>query len=164
MRRGMYLALVLPVLLAFPAGPSKAQDVFVYPREGQSQDQQDLDHFQCINWATEQSGFDPMQTPQATAPPPGEGSTGPGVVGGAAGGAALGAIGGAIAGNTGRGAAIGAVGGGLLGGLRSNRQRDNQARERQQWESQQAAQYQRGRDGFNRAFTGCMEARGYTVS
>jgi hypothetical protein len=33
--------------------------VFVYPRNGQSQKQQDKDRYECHAWAMEQSGFDP---------------------------------------------------------------------------------------------------------
>ncbi len=104
-----------------------------------------------------------MRTPQATAPPPQEQSTGPGLLGGAAVGAGAGAIGGAIGGNAGRGAAIGAVAGGLLGGLRSRNQTNRNQQARQDWEGQQVAQYQQGRNDFNRAFSACMTGRGYTI-
>ena len=46
-----------------------------------------------------------------------------------------------------------------MGGMRRN---DSQ-RQQDQWAREQAAIYQRDRDNFNRAFTACMEARGYTV-
>ena len=141
-----------------------AQDIFAYPNEGQSKEQKEQDEFQCYKWAQDESGFDPMAVPQASAPPPQEQSTGPGLLGGAAVGAGVGAIGGAIGGDTGKGAAIGAVAGGVLGGLRSNRRSNQNQASRQQWEQQQSQQYANARNNYNRAYAACMQARGYTVS
>jgi len=158
-----YSGLLVVALLTPPAAAPLAQEVFAYPNEGQSQEQQDRDNFECHNWARDRSGFDPMRTPQATAPPPQQESTGPGLLGGAAVGAGAGVIGGAIAGNAGRGAAIGAATGGLLGGLRSRNQNNRNDQARNDWDRQQVAQYQQGRSDFNRAFTACMSGRGYTI-
>jgi hypothetical protein len=36
-------------------------DLMVYPKNGQSQDQQSQDNFECNNWARGQTGFDPTQ-------------------------------------------------------------------------------------------------------
>jgi hypothetical protein len=151
-------------MLVAPSAAPLAQDVYAYPNQGQSQEQQDKDQFECFNWSKQQSGFDPMAVPTASAPPPQDQSTGPGLLGGAAVGAGAGAIGGAIGGNTGKGAAIGAAAGGLLGGLRSNRQKNSNQQARQDWERQQAAQYQQARNNYNRAYSACMTARGYTIS
>ena len=44
------------------AAPPPAQagdDFFVYPKNGQSDDQQAQDKFECHKWASQQSGFDP---------------------------------------------------------------------------------------------------------
>ncbi len=133
-----------------------AHGLFIFPNEGQSQDQQDKDEFQCIRIARDQTGFDPMATPTATQARP---ETRGGAVRGAAGGALLGTAVGAIAGDTRRGAAIGAGGGGLLGGMRRNDSR----RQQDQWAQDQAAIYQADRDRWTRAFTACMQARGFTV-
>ena len=135
---------------------AQAQEFFIFPNEGQSQDQQDLDEIQCIRSATDRTGFDPMATPTATTARP---QTEGGVVGGAARGALLGTAVGAIAGDTGRGFRAGAAGGGILGGMR----RADSQRQQDQWARNEAANYQRNRDNFNRAFTACMESRGYTV-
>ncbi len=151
-------------LTAMFANGAAAQDVFAYPNQGQSQEQQDKDNFECYNWARQQSGFDPMQVPTASAPPPQQQSTGPGMVGGAAVGAGVGAVGGAIGGDTGKGALIGAAAGGILGGLRSNNRQKQNQQSRQNWERQQSAQYQQGRNNYNRAFSACMSGRGYTIS
>ncbi len=135
----------------------QAHGLFIFPNDGQSQDQQDKDEFQCMRIARDQSGFNPMATPTATqARPETRGGAGRGAIGGALLGTAVGAV----AGDTRRGALAGAAGGGLMGGMRRNdsrRQQDNWARE-------QAAIHQADRDRWNRAFTGCMASRGYTVS
>lgn len=159
--KGLAVSVCLTTLFANGAA---AQDVFAYPNQGQSQEQQDRDNFECFNWARQQSGFDPMQVPTASAPPPQDQSTGPGMVGGAALGAGAGAVGGAIGGNTGRGALIGAAAGGIFGGLRSNNRQKQNQQSRQNWERQQSAQYQQGRNNYNRAFSACMSGRGYTIS
>lgn len=124
---------------------------FVYPKAGQSEQQQSKDRFECHQWAVQQTGFDPSTAPPvASAPPPGAYGQpvqqqaqpqssgggflgignggmlpGSGVMGDAATGAALGAAGGAIAGNAGQGAAIGAVASTLFGAL--NRATDKPA-------------------------------------
>ena len=148
--------LMTVILLFSLASAAQAQDLFVFPNEGQDQDTQDRDEFQCQRAATDRTGFNPMATPTATRPPPEQRG---GAGGGAVRGALLGTAVGAVAGDTRRGAAIGAAGGGLMGGMRradSNRQRD-------QWAQQESANYQRQRQNWNRAFIACMESRGYTV-
>ena len=120
------------------------------------------DKFECYGWAKGQTGFDPMEVPTATAPPPDKkagGSTAAGVARGGLGGAALGAAVGAIAGDAGKGAAIGAASGGLLGGARGRRSQTEQ----KNWEQEQVANYQRNRDAYNRAYRACLEGRGYSV-
>lgn len=135
---------------------AQAQELFVFPNEDQSQDQQDKDEFQCHRLARDRTGFDPMQTPTATRAKP---ETQGGALRGAAGGALLGTAVGAITGDVRRGAAVGGVGGGLLGGMRRNDSR----RQQDQWADEQVAIYRGDRNAYNRAFTACMESRGYTV-
>ncbi len=151
MRRILALVAALAI-----ASPVTAQELFIYPAEGQDRDQQDLDEAQCRRFATDQTGFNPQATPQATTAAP---QTEGGAVGGAARGALAGAAIGAIAGDAGKGAAIGAAGGGLMGGMR---RRDSRRRQ-DQWAQQESANYQNQRNQFNRAFSACLEARGYTV-
>ena len=132
-------------------------DIFVYPGKGQTKEQQEQDEFACYKWAKEQTGFDPTQpVQQAAAPPP----PGREVGRGAARGAAIGAIGGAIGGDAGKGAAIGA-GVGAAGGVarRRHAEREQQAAQQQAKQQQEASI-----NGYKRAFSGCMTARGYTVS
>lgn len=37
------------------------KELFVYPKNGQSQEQQDTDRYECHRWSVEQSNFDPTQ-------------------------------------------------------------------------------------------------------
>ena len=151
------LALMSPLV-------AQAQDPFVYPNHGQSNEQMERDKWECYNWARQQSGFDPMQVPTATSAPPPKQSEGPGAVGGAAGGALGGLAIGAIFGNSKKGAKIGAASGGLLGGMsRSDARRQND-RNRRQWEQQQTANYANSRNNYNRAYSACLGGRGYTVN
>ena len=64
---------VIAGLVALAAGitssPVMAQDMFIYPADGQSQEQQDRDRFECHSWAVQQTGFDPTNpssVPQAS--------------------------------------------------------------------------------------------------
>ena len=152
-----FLGGLIAATALFPAGmASAAQDPYVYPSKGQSQDQTEKDKYSCYQWAKGQTGFDPMQQPTASSPPPQQKG---GVVRGAAGGAALGAVGGAIAGNAGKGAAIGAVTGGVIGGVRRNKS----TKEQEQWSQQQAAEYDQKRSTYNRAWGACLEGKGCSV-
>jgi len=127
------------------AGTASAQQVFVYPQEGQSQQQQDIDTAECTRWAKGQSGVDPNAPQQQQQ----VGSNARGTVGGAAKGAALGAAVGAIAGDAGKGAAAGAVVGGVGGRRGSKREKQAAAAE--------------ATNSYQRAFAACMDGRGYSV-
>jgi hypothetical protein len=54
-----------------PDGPSPApaDNVYIYPRNGQTPDQQAADRFECHDWAKSQTGFDPT-APNGGVPPP----------------------------------------------------------------------------------------------
>lgn len=163
MRRSLCVSSIVLAMLTAPS--ALAQDVYAYPNQGQSQEQQQKDQFECFQWSKQQSGFDPMAVPTTSAPAPQDQSTGPGLLGGAAIGGGAGAIGGAIAGGSaGKGAAIGAGIGGLLGGLKSSSSKKKNKKAHQDWERQQTAQYQQARNNYNRAYSACMTARGYTIS
>jgi Glycine zipper len=132
-------------------------DMFVYPKKGQSKDQQQKDQYECHLWAVEQTGVDPMKPAQAAQAPAQSG--GGEVVHGAAKGAALGAIGGAIAGDAGKGAAVGAAVGGGAGAMK---RRGRQAQQ-QQAQQQTAQKQQTDVQAYQRALGVCMEGRGYQV-
>ncbi len=44
-----------------PPDAAPQQDLIIYPKNGQSKEQQSADQFECHNWAKGQSGFDPTQ-------------------------------------------------------------------------------------------------------
>ena len=162
--RGFTHLLTSVVLVLFVVANALAQDVVIYPANGQDQEQMEKDKFECYTWAKQETGFDPMQTPQATAPPPQQGAKQGGAVRGAARGAAVGAVVGGIAGGEwGKGAAAGAAGGALLGGMRRQDQRRQQQQAQKQWEEQQVAEYNQKRNTYDRAYSACLEGKGYTV-
>lgn len=41
--------------------PEVSDKLFIYPKEGQSKDQQALDRYECHSWARGETGFDPTQ-------------------------------------------------------------------------------------------------------
>ncbi|MFC1824025.1 hypothetical protein ACFL9T_15050 [Thermodesulfobacteriota bacterium] len=157
--RCMVISISLVILIT---GSAMAQDPIVFPAKGQSQDQMEKDKYSCYQWAKNETGFDPMKVPTATAPPPEQTAK----RGGALKGAALGAGVGAITksrGSRSRGARKGALAGGLVGGARSQSQMRKDEQARKQWEQEQTAQYAHQRNTYNRAYAACLEAKGYTV-
>ncbi len=134
------------------------ENLFVYPKKGQSDAQQKKDRYECHMWAVQQTGFDPTAPQQGTAEA--GGPRGGGAVRGAGAGAALGAIGGAIGGDAGKGAAIGAAVGGTAGLFR----RAEQNRQQAEREQRQTVAAEKNRGQYNRALTTCLEARGYEVN
>jgi len=155
--------LILLALLLVTAGYALADDFVIYPKKGQSNEQLEKDKFECYQWAKGQSGFDPMQQPKASAPPPAkeapEGGVGKGLVRGGLVGVAVGAI----AGDAGKGAAIGAASGGLVGGMRHSNQETKQEQKEQQWANDQAQQYEQNRASYNKAYSACLEGKDYSV-
>ena len=155
------VAFYVVTLMTVP--PVFSQEPFVYPDKGQSAEQQEKDKYECYTWAKGQTGFDPMQVPTATAPPPGQEAPEGGVARGAARGAAVGLAAGAIADDAGKGAAIGAASGALIGGMRRRDQQRQQQQAEQQWAQEQTANYANQRNNYNRAYSVCLEGRGYSV-
>jgi hypothetical protein len=45
-------------------GGGNSADLYVYPRNGQSEEQTQNDRYECHSWAVSQSGFDPTQSQQ----------------------------------------------------------------------------------------------------
>ena len=164
---------------AAPAAPAPAASsslssslgVFVFPAKDQTATQQSNDEGACYGWAKSQTGIDPMniKPPEPSQPSQQEASNSGGGerVKGAARGAAAGAAIGAIGGNAGTGAAAGAAAGTLAGGARKRRGEQEAAAQQQQ---QQAAAEQQAQAAiaqqkatYNKAFSACMEGKGYTV-
>lgn len=127
-----------------------------YPSKGQSAQQQSKDEGECYSWAKKQTGIDPVAVASAPTQQSGPATGGGERVRGAARGAAGGAAIGAVAGNAGKGAAAGAIVGTMAGGRQA---RKNKAAQQQQAEEAKAGTLQQ----FNKAFSACMEGRGYLV-
>ena len=138
---------------------SQTMKLYVFPAKGQSKSQQKKDEFECYNWAVEQSGIDPLNLPKVEAAPVQSGPTGA-AVGGAAKGAAAGAAIGAITGDAGEGAAVGAVVGGAAGRRQGQAAQD---KANSTAASNTAAQEQEMKDSFTKAFSVCIEGKGYTI-
>jgi hypothetical protein len=60
---GQYQTVAPPPGLANQAAGQQpaATDLYVYPKSGQSSEQQARDRFECHHWAADQTGFDPTQ-------------------------------------------------------------------------------------------------------
>ena len=179
--------LLAGLALAAAAGVQAQSQTFIYPSKGQTPDQQANDKHDCSGWATQQTGFDPVQalqqqqaqtaqaqqqSQQAQAQAQAQASSkDKAPVVGTVGGAAVGAGIGAIAGNAGKGAAIGAVTG-LVAGAATRKSAQNTAAQQNQQtqqqiaakQSQQQAATNQGLANYNKAFQTCMQSRGYTVN
>jgi hypothetical protein len=163
--------------------PAKSLGVFAYPQKQQSADQQLKDENECFASAKQETGIDPQAPPpaakteeqkkaeqQAAADNAKQAKGGrvKGAAKGAAGGAAIGAV---ADDEAGKGASAGAVAGTVVGGAkqrRANRASKQQAaqataQQQQQEEAQAKGKYQQGIDTFKRAFSACMDARGYSI-
>lgn len=136
-----------------------AQEAFIYPKKGQSAEQQDKDKYECYNWAKGNTGFDPMAPPTVSSAPPSNQRKSGGLVKGAVVGATVGAIAGGNSRSTRRGAATGA----FIGGMRQSSRNRQAEQQRKQWEQEEAAKYANKRDTYNRAYAACLEGRNYTV-
>ena len=138
---------------------SSSLGLYVFPANNQDAATQDADETDCFKWAKQQSGYDPINPTQvvgAEVDTSVDGTAVKGAAVGAAGGAAIGAI----AGDAGKGAAIGAV----VGGVRGRRSKVVGDQRQQQANDQGAAAYQQElANDYNKAFTACMEGKGYTV-
>jgi len=141
------------------ASLNKALGVFVFPAKDQKPEQQQNDEQACYSWAVEQSGVDPLNM---DATKPDSVTTGPdgSAVRGAARGAVAGVAIGAIAGDAGKGAAIGAAAG-AMGGAAGRRQR--QAQKEQQAQETASATDNAKIEGFKKAYSACLEGKGYSV-
>jgi outer membrane lipoprotein SlyB len=149
-----------------PTAPST--QVYFYPKQGQSTEQQSRDHYDCYNWAVQQTGFDPGQSAipreqriRVVPMPP----AGYDTMAMAISGAVLGALFGGPR-HAFEGAMIGATGGAIAGAA-SDAARQEEARLREE----ELTSRNQTRDNkldektslFRRAMSACLEGRGYSV-
>ena len=141
-------------LLALAAAAAAAEPE-VYPAKGQSAAQQERDQYECHEWATKETGVDPVALAEeklgAATPSSQEG--------GAARGAGLGAMRGAAEGDAAAGAARGFGIGRMISVLKAKRQ----LREQQSAATQDGAAVHSQLDKYDRAYAACLTGRGYTV-
>ena len=138
---------------------AKSLGLYVFPSNDQDKAAQEADETACFKWAKEQSGYDPINPTKYVAAEVDSSPDGS-AVRGAARGAAAGAAIGAIAGDTGEGAAIGAV----VGGIRGRRAKKVGDQQQQQANSAAASTASaNAANDYNKAFSACMEGKGYTV-
>jgi hypothetical protein len=152
-----------PRTYAVPAPPP--QRIFVYPANGQTQEQTERDRYECHLWAVQETGVDPSRADAGAyervvvqpANPPGAGT-----VAGAIGGAIIGSI---IGGprNAGAGALIGGATGAVVGSA-SDAGAQAQAQQTQRQYNQSAAAGRARGDSYRRAIGACLQGRGYTVT
>jgi hypothetical protein len=139
------------------APPPPNSDVYAYPLHGQAPAQQDRDHYECSQWATQQTGFDPSAPgvpPHqrvrvvSAGPPPGTGT-------------AVGAV-------TSRPweSATGALAGAVVGGAIGSAADASNAQETRAVvvsDRRQAAAQEQKAANYRRAIGACLDARGYSV-
>lgn len=147
------------ISIAQDSGIAKSLGLYVFPSNNQSAQTQEADEMACFKWAKQQTGYDPLNPTKVVGAEVDRSPDGR-AVGGAARGAAGGAAIGAIAGDTGKGAAIGAV----VGGIRGRRSKVV-GDEMQQQANDQAASAKSAdlANDYNKAFSVCMEGKGYTI-
>jgi hypothetical protein len=142
--------------------------VYFYPKAGQSPEQQSRDHYDCYNWAVQQTGFDPGQSAIPTdqrvrvvpMPPPGH-DTATLAIAGAVLGALIGgprhAVGGAL---------IGASGGAIAGAASDSARMEAARQQEEAYATRDRAHDTRIEEKasvFRRAMSACLEGRGYSV-
>ena len=160
---------LIPVSLLFICLNAAAQpgDMYIYPAEGQDQARVEQDRYECYVWASRESGFDPSRA-GATRPArliqvpvaenPNRGATAKGTV--------IGAIAGVALRDSHEGAAVGAVLGTIAGAVIENeghRQAEAEARAEAIARSEHERTLADGHDNYRRAFSACLEGRGYVV-
>ena len=148
-------------------------NVYVFPTEGQTPEQQSTDEAACYNWAVQNTGSDPFalqkqsqqQQQQAAQAEQqidqaGKGAGAKGAVGGAAAGALIGEI---VSDDAGKGAAYGALAGAIIARRRTQRAKADASQqvEEQSQQAQQATAEQI--ENFKKAFSVCLEAKKYMV-
>jgi hypothetical protein len=157
----------LGVLIAESA--FSVSEPMIFPKEGQSREQQSSDKQYCGSWAKGETGVDPSYVKAkldmtndnvANAASGEEPRFGRRMMRAAALGAAMGGIDDGIDNNVGKRAVQGAV----LGGSRTRQDRKQYQKEQQlNGHLQKKTQLEEQYDKFMRAFAVCMDAKGYSV-
>lgn len=168
-----YPAPYRPIPRSMPRETTAAPQVpptqfYFYPKAGQTTEQQSRDHYDCYNWAVQQTGFDPGRSAIPTdervrivpMPPPGY-DTATLAVAGAVLGALIGgprhAVGGAL---------VGASGGAIIGAASDSARVESARQQGEAYAVRDRANDARISEkafSFRRAMSACLEGRGYSV-
>lgn len=180
MNRTITLAFIL-VLIAGAAVAQSSQkslaatlNVYAFPQKGQTAEQQSVAEADCYGWAVKNTGTDPFQlqkqsqaiqqqkgaAQQQAVEQAGNQGT---VVKEAARGAALGALVGSISGEAGKGAGYGAAAGVVAGNRRRRAEQQAAAQSVEQQSQQMQAGVAEQQGNFKKAFSVCLEGKGYMV-
>jgi len=143
--------------------------VLFYPAAGQSPEQQSRDRYECYQWASRETGFDPGQV---SVGPRQRMEVTPAVPAGhdTVAGAITGAIIGAAASNprhAGGGAILGALAGAAFGAANDQARQQQADRVQSRYdarEGQHLAAIEEQASNYRRAMSACIEGRGYTVA
>ncbi len=167
------IALATTVLACLISGSAAAQQ-HVFPKKGQTPEQQKRDEFECHQWAAQQSGYDPTKaspaagaaTAPAPAPAPEQAAPrhGRNALRGAARGYVFGKV---VDGDSNKAAWAGAISGVARGARQNRAAAQQQAQQQQQQAQQQQAQQQQAQanlqQSYARARATCLDAKGYSV-
>jgi hypothetical protein len=146
------------------ASLNKSLGVYVFPAKSQTPEQQSVDEQACYSWAVQQSGVDPLNMTPTKAQPVDKSPDGSVVAG-----AAVGAMAGAVVGSavhhhgyhTGGAAAAGAMVGAMAGAAHKSKK---DAQKEQQAQQAAAATDKAKIDSFKKAYTACLQGKGYSVN
>ena len=151
-----------------PSGKSLSatMNVYAFPNEGQTAEQQSKDESACYSWAVQNTGTDPFELSKQTeqqkqqaaanqqaAAQAGKGATARGAVRGAAAGALIGEI---ADDDAGEGAAIGAAAGAAAGHRRKKQAQQQASAQASQQAAQADAASAQQLDHYKKAFSACM--------
>jgi hypothetical protein len=173
------LMITLAASVAFPQTSTAPKSlastlgVYAFPQKGQTPSEQSVAESECYSWAVTNVGSDPFelqkqaqqqaqQTQAATqqaATQSGAGTVGKEVVKTAA----VGTLIGGISGNEGKGAAYGAAAGVIRGNRKKGQQQQAAAQSAQAQGQQVQASTAQQMDNFKKAFSVCLEGKGFMV-
>jgi len=122
---GLLSSVLFPTSLVLAQAP--LPEPFAYPTKGQTEQQQQQDHFACYSWAKEQTGVDPSQLPPVTTAQSSQQAQ-------------------------------------PVRGLFRRREEQQQQQQQAQAKAQANATEQQRLQTYDRAWTACMQGRGYTVN
>lgn len=169
MKNKIYFLMIVMTVGSFVQAYA-VQEPIIFPKEGQSNEQKMQDKQSCLSWAKDESGVDisyvKAKLDMTNEQMANQAAVQSGVVGsgklirGAAVGAAMGGLDEAIDSEAGAGAAKGAVLAASRGRQAQKKAQQDQAIQNEYAKKEQLeAEYQK----FQRAFSACMEAKGYSV-